>query len=300
MLLLSKYTVLEYLLWLKTNNFSGCDMSLEQLESIKVREVESGTQNLVFEFSQNLEKYIIKQFRPDLNERKPYFVSEREALNLEIPFAPILVFCDELNQVIITQKIPSQDPISIVIVEENSDDSIKKVIDNTAKKLIEIHQKLDLKAYSNNQKFPLEKWETKIKSNYDVSSLLSDFQRIWKQQPWGLVHHDLNGANVLVDNNSSDISIIDWEMSEIGHPYFDLCAIIRIICLCYHSDYPFDFPVPPITGTAWTKTKEFINYFLECYEFAGNKDDLKIIFKVLYCDLYRIPHFFNVVNYLFN
>jgi hypothetical protein len=300
MLLLSKYTVLEYLLWLKTNNFSDCGVSLNQWESIKVMEVESGTQNFVFEFSINSEKYIIKQFRLNLSERKPYFVSEREALNLKMTFAPTLVFCDELNQVIITKKIPSQEPISRVIRRNNTDDNIKMVICDIALKLVEIHQKLNLHTYSKNQKFPLGKWEDKIKSNYNVSSLLADFQRIWKQEPWGLIHHDLNGANVLVDNKSLDISIIDWEMSEIGHPYFDLCAIIRIICLCYHSDNPFGLSTPPTTDTGWTKTKEFANYFLECYGFVGNKDDLKVIFKALYSDLYRIPHFFNVVDDLFN
>lgn len=299
MLLLSKYTVLEYLLWLKTNNFSDCGVSLNLWESIKVMEVESGTQNLVFEFSQNSNNYIIKQFRLDLSERKPYFVSEREALNLKMPFTPTLVFYDELNQVIITKKIPSQKPISRVIRRNNTDDAIKTVICNTALKLIEIHKNLNLQAYPKNQKFPLEKWESKIKSNSDVSSLLSDFQRIWKQETWGLVHHDLNGANILVDNNYLDISIIDWEMSEIGYSYFDICAIVRIICLCYHSPNVFDFPIPPKTETVWPKTKEFVTYFLECYGFTASKGDLKVIFKVLYCDVYVNTHFFSVVDDLF-
>lgn len=299
MLLLSKYTVLEYLLWLKTNNFSGSGVSFNEWESFKVREVESGTQNLVFEFSQNSNNYILKQFRLDLSERKPYFVSEREALNLKMTFAPTLIFCDELNQVIITKKIPSQEPISRVIRRNNTDDAIKTVICNTAMKLVEIHKNLNLQAYPKNQKFPLEKWESKIKSNYDVSSLLSDFQRIWKQEPWGLIHHDLNGANVLVDNKSLDISIIDWEMSEIGHPYFDLCAIIRIICLCYRSPHVFSFPTPTI-GTSWPKVKEFVNYFLNCYGFEGNRSDLKIIFKILYYDIYPGSHFSNVVDDIFN
>jgi len=68
MIILSKYSVLEYLTWVRTNNYLKAKRDdkfndlLTNLSEYKVLDVASGTNNLVFELQQSISNsFIFKQ-----------------------------------------------------------------------------------------------------------------------------------------------------------------------------------------------------------------------------------------------
>lgn len=298
MILLSKYSVFEYLNWLKNNNFLINERTKEfndvlaDIENCNVFDVESGTKNIVFEVNSSTpNRLIFKQFGVNLEEKKQNFTSEVEALKLDFAFSPKLHFQDFFNQIIFIQKFNDYSPISKILksLKKSEIEEIKNLLKNVVEKIKVIHA---INTFNTSQKYPLEKWETYIKERYPISNLLSSFQEIWNSKSC-LIHHDLNGANILVKDN--DLKIIDWEMAELGHPYFDLCSIIRVICMSLSDSHFFEFEITNTSRPNFSKVKECVDFFLT--EFDNHKrEDLIIIMKIHSYDLYNDDFYFQNIE----
>jgi thiamine kinase-like enzyme len=305
MVILSKYSVLEYLNWVRSNHYREENRDhmfsylLANLSKYRVLNVDSGTNNLVFDLQQSTSNsLILKQFGVDLAEKNKFFLSEIEALKQGLDFMPKLYFYDSLNKVIIIEKFIGYTPISSIFENytDLSSDEIKSILKSLATKLKAIHAKTITHTQENPQKYPLEKWQEHIKANYPIALFLEEFERIWQTHQC-LVHHDLNGANVLIKDD--DIKIIDWEMSEMGHPYLDLCSVIRVLCLTM-GDSAF-FAREQLSNFNFIKS--YVSYFLQEYDstFDENKRNaLKIILKIHSFYLYDKKYYFDNINALLN
>lgn len=75
-------------------------------------------------------------------------------------------------------------------------------------------------------KIKQQDWFEWIEYNVLDSKVLSYFYKInnkIKNDPKVFTHHDLNAANILVNNN--DVFLIDWEWARLDSPYFDFATL---------------------------------------------------------------------------
>ncbi|PWK28886.1 phosphotransferase family enzyme [Arcicella aurantiaca] len=303
MVILSKYSVLEYLTWVRTNNYlekkrdKEFNYLLTNLSNYIVLDVDSGTNNLVFELQESASNCLIfKQFGIDVEEKNKFFLSEITALRQDLDFMPKLHFYDYQNKIIIIEKFVGYEPISLKLrnCKKLGSETIKNILKTLATRLKVIHKKTIIHSQENPQKYPLEKWEEHIKANYPIAPFWKLFENVWNSSQC-LVHHDLNGANVLIKD--SDVKIIDWEMSEMGHPYLDLCSVIRVICLTM-GDSPF-FNLE-LTGN-FPQIKDYVEYFLLQYDSKFDftkREQLKVIFKIHSFYLFDEEYYFKNIDTL--
>lgn len=302
MIILSKYSVLEYLLWIKNNKYKGkvsSNLSFyglassENILNTQVLDISVSTRNSVFEFLVDNDHYIFKQFGPDLEKREKYFLSETVILNQKFAYIPEITFQDDLNNIVISRKLIGYEDFGIKLkklYEKYKDSSIKGLLTNLAKQLIKIHSVTALGVNANVPKYNSSLWRHFFIDKPEFDSFYVEFLSLWKDSC--LTHFDLHGKNILIAEDG-DIKVIDWEMSEIGDPYYDLCSIIRIICIVMINPYFLSFKLPSDVN----EVKKFINIFLNAYSNV-NKDKLKLFFKIHNYDLFNAKYYLNNIELL--
>lgn len=302
MIILTKYSVLEYLLWIRNNkysrtesNISFCNILNDNLSTTRVLDIKYKTRNLVFEFVLNNESYIFKQFGPDLDKKIAFFLSETFILNQSLlNYIPKIVFQDDFNKVIIVKKLINYTNFGDRIrklYETERNDKIKVLLKNTALKLKEIHSSKSIFQNVNVPKYTSSLWRHFFIDKPEFESYYPEFLHLWKDTC--LVHYDLSGKNILFDKDGG-IKIIDWEMSELGDPYYDLCSIIRTLLGIFRPSF-FSFSLP----THFNEIKRIIIDFLHDYDLNYNKNKIELFFKIHNHDLYNEQYYLSNIEILF-
>jgi thiamine kinase-like enzyme len=303
MIILSKYSVLEYLIWLKNNKYQAQEaqnelfyniISTNDILKIQVVDIDISTRNLVFEFLVDNNQYIFKQFGPDLIKKRPFFISEILILNQEFDYTPQKVFQDELNNIVITEKLVAYENFSSTLrtlFNNYKDVRIKLLLKTLALKLREIHSVVTVVDNQQISKYSKTSWRHFFIDNPEFESIYIEFISFWKAS--GLVHYDLKSDNVLV-SEVEGIKIIDWEMSEIGDCFYDLCSVVRMIYLTLIGPYFLNFRLP----YNYREMKKFVDYFLDEYSDTINRTKLINSFKIYNYDLYNKDYYFSNIDTL--
>ncbi len=66
----------------------------------------------------------------------------------------------------------------------------------------------------------------------------------WDWSPTSFSHNDLRGDNIVVDEKSGKITLIDWEMAGVADPRWDLCALLAERLVAWLSDPEVWLPGP--------------------------------------------------------
>lgn len=303
MIILSKYSVLEYLIWLKNNKYQSQEaqnkifydiISTKEILKVQVTDIDISTRNLVFEFLVDNKQYIFKQFGPDLIKKKPFFISETLILNQEFNYTPQKVFQDDLNNIIITEKLVEYEDFGTtlrILFEKYKDAKIKLLLKSLAAKLREIHSVLTISGSQQTSKYSKSSWTHFFINRPEFESLYIDFIASWKES--GLVHYDLKSNNILL-SEAEGLKIIDWEMSEIGDSYYDLCSVVCMIYLTLIGPFFLSFRLP----YNYREMKKFVDYFLN--EYTDTIDRRKLInsFKIYNYDFYSKEYYFQNIDIL--
>ena len=86
------------------------------------------------------------------------------------------------------------------------------------------------KSWSNNNNQAELKMLELINQTPNFSTLVDEVRNSWKQT--SLIHGDIKSANLLIEKNKK-LSLIDWELADIGDPCWDLAAVFQIFFLHY-------------------------------------------------------------------
>lgn len=302
MIILSKYAVLEYLLWIKNNKYKIQEtenevfygiISTENIMSTQVFDISISTRNSVFEFLVENNWYIFKQFGPDLVKKKKYFASEATILNQQYNYIPKIAFQDNLNNVIISEKLIGYKDFGFnigILFQKYKDAKIKLLLVKLAEKLKEIHSISSISGNIQTPKYNNSLWRHFFIDKPEFELLYPEFMTLWKDSC--LVHYDLNSSNILL-SETEDLKIIDWEMSEIGDPYYDLCSIIRMLYLVLIGPFFLNAKLP----FNFKEMKKFVDFFLSKYG-SAEKNKLLNLFKIHNHDLYNKEYYFKNIEIL--
>ena len=298
MIILSKYSVLSYLTWIKNNKFCEekhpCFLNLlkTKLRNTKVFDISTDSRNLVFEFQLNDGKsFILKQFGPSLKEKETFFYTEANILNQNFDFTSKLVFQDNLNRVIIQEKLEGYNNIlshlSNYDINDNSN-GVNTFLEKLALLLKEVHSKtISPKTTSYSHKLDYNLF-INMPQLFPIYTLyLQSFQKNC------LVHNDINSNNILV--NANDIKFIDWEIGEMGDPYYDLCLIIRIL----FSSFLDGFFLTANLLDRSTKAKELVHFFLNKYDSKLDMKKLKLFFIIYNYENFNETNYLNNIDFFF-
>lgn len=64
-----------------------------------------------------------------------------------------------------------------------------------------------------------------VRGDRILSTQIRELYSVWEQKT--LIHGDVKWLNFLVNNDCSDIKLIDWEMTEIGDPCWDIAGVVH-------------------------------------------------------------------------
>lgn len=304
MKILSRYSVLEYLLWVRNNHYlvddrnkEFCDLLNSGYTALKVFENDSISRNSVFKLKMSTKSYIFKQHGPDLDKRKKYFTSEAFALSTSIELIPKLVYKDKLANVVITEELIDFKPLSDTLIELKAtipnDLKLREFIKKIAEVVKSIHNESTLNTENTPKpKYSEDTWKEFLedKSQLWVNNLTTQFMGYYNTTTY--VHHDLKGKNLLVKDNN--IKVLDWEMSEKGDPYYDLCYVIFEICVALIGKEFLFTEINNQQVLNWVQG--YINIFLKNYNPNVNKIKLKVFFKVIFYDLYNDDFYFKNID----
>lgn len=286
MKILSRYAVLEYLFWLRSTHYlvddrnkEFCDLLNNCYSTLQVLENDSFSRNPVFKVKLSAKLYVFKQHGPDLVKRHKYFSSEVFALSTSITLIPKLVYQDKLANIVITEELIDYKDFCTVLSELKStipDDSIlKEIIKKNAEVVKSIHDEEKF----NSKKAPKPKYTRdtwgecfKDKSQLWIRDLPTQFIEYFKQpnEYVHYVHHDLKGKNILIKD--TEVRVLDWEMSEKGDQYYNLCYIIFEI---WKAIIGTQFLLKEIMNPQiFNWVEKYITIFLNTYDSSINRKKL--------------------------
>lgn len=297
MIILSKYSVLSYLTWIKNNKYSKekypdfFTLLESELIETKAFDLNTVSRNLVFEFQlKNGKTFILKQFGPNLNEKETFFNTEANILNQKFGFTSTLVFKDDLNQVIIQEKLEGYKDILNHIRNYYENDNLNEI--NTFLEKLALVLK---KVHSKNISTTTTSYSHKIDYNLFIKmpKLFPVYESYSKTlQKSCLVHNDINSNNILAKDN--DIRFIDWEIGEMGDPFYDLCLIIRIIFISFLDSL---FLTIGLLDNS-EKARDFVHIFLNKYDSTLDMKKLKLFFIIHNYENFNDTHFIKNIDFL--
>jgi thiamine kinase-like enzyme len=295
MRILSRYSVLEYLLWVKNNHYlvdnrnnEFCVLLNNNYKTLQVFQHESPSRNIVFRFQLGVKSYIFKQYGPDLVKREKYFHSEVFALNTNIEQLPKLVYQDQLANIIITEELVAYKDFTTSLKElikkfPKYDNLIVEIIENVADTLKLVHDEVKFSFSQNPSLKDIEAaWFEFLKDKPTLwrSELAEQFIGYRISNYAHYIHYDLKGKNILINTVDFEVRILDWEMSEKGDPYYDLCFIIFEICAVFISP---DFLYVEINNSSiMDYAKKYIDTFIYAYNTEIDRRKLNIFFKIIF------------------
>ncbi|MCU0468150.1 MAG: phosphotransferase [Arcicella sp.] len=308
MKILSRYSVLEYLFWVNNNHYlvddrntEFCNLLSSDYKTLSVLEHDSTSRNIVFKFYLGSKSYFFKQFGPDLVKRKKYFLAEQFALNkINFSYTPKLVYQDKLANITITEELTEYKKLDSVLRElalliPNSDISIQKLLKNIADVMKKTHQLALYNAEDSFKDYSEDSWHEFLSDKPELwgNELTTQFLKDRKKTHF--LHYDLKGKNILIsDNDNSEVKLLDWEMSEIGDPYYDLCFIIFEICVAFISPTFLTNKINNPQSINWAK--KFINVFLDAYDKGLEKEKLNIFFKIIFFELKKNDFYYDNID----
>ncbi len=297
MLLLSKYAVLEYLLWIKNNKFNQDkypqfynELTDNNLSKATIGSFKGGSRNLVYFFKINEKQYMLKQFRDLPKSKRNYFKNESSILESSKKtggFYPNAVFVDAINLVIIEKYLMGFENVGEVLVKLIQDPypkekSIRIILEKIANTLNVFHQDKELSILPS----------TAIQTNDTVTTAYQpnfhDYYPLYKMKEDCFIHGDLNASNILIDV-AKNIKIIDWEMADKGDKYYDLSMIVKAICVCSSSDF-FFVSYEDYTEFSFLKIQNRVNIFLDAYDKKIDKKKLESFLVINNSNGYRIEN----------
>ncbi len=293
MKILSRYLVLEYLLWVKNNHYlvdnrneNFCKLLDSDYQTLQVFDNETPSRNLIFKFHLKNKQYVFKQYGPDIINRKKYFEAEQFALNTntDSKFCPTIVYQDKLANIIITEELIEYNNFTKTLsnlaeaIPEDAD--IKRLIAETAEAVKILHT------------FNISQDDTSPYVLEDLNDFLSNKPELWNnnltvqfiayRKKSCFTHLDLKANNIFLKNG--DIKILDWEMSAKGDPYFDLCSIIFEICSVLISPNFLSEQIN-VENSMVKYAKKYIKIFMDKYQVGQtiiDRDKLHVFFTILF------------------
>jgi thiamine kinase-like enzyme len=327
MLLLSKHSAIEYLLWLKTNDCGFWEDSFlktaikEPYKNLKVFSLKSATRNFIYEFEFDKTKYILKQFRDPLKNTEKYFKAEESNLNSKRKYfgaelsvlndktfgstpnliTPKLIFKDENNSVLIQENLFDYVHFDNILTEYYRESyDICPVLESLASVSKIIHQSKKVEQ----PKFTEPFMRGKLKQVPDFFEYYKKYLSSWQNN--GFIHGDFYVRNILANTqNNTKIKVIDWELSCAGDCYYDLVSVIHDFCINIFGEsffrVPYDGSTQPSLMLKYGYLKQNIKCFLDAYDSKIDMDKIKTFLIINTQHLSDNPKvFLNNINQIFS
>jgi thiamine kinase-like enzyme len=308
MICLSAYTVMEYLVWVRknltptgvSNNF--LNQLKKSIEAVKVNLPEKLSRNPVFELDINGNKYFLKQFRTDLTNRKEYFNQEKDILERRVlSFSPVLLYWDDLNQIIITENV-NYDDSSVFdhIISLRRDPEKHHILFDLLSYLGEsvskIHTELNTFKLTVRKGSAADMFADILhNANTNIKDYIPSFMSTWNNNSF--IHCDLKQDNTFYSEENK-LKIIDWEMVREGDSYYDLSFFLTMICFAITDETFFRSNIS--SGRQKLLNKAFLA-FTSGYSSAIEIEKLKLFMVVQNYHHYEEEHvYFNNIDKIFN
>ncbi len=257
MQILSKYSLINYLNYLKVNRKNiHLYGSFVELLDIHFKEIliydVSDTRNMVFRIVVGLDVYYFKQFSFGVKEKKNFFLIEKR--QAEENKLPEVVFIDLEYQIIIYKDLTNYQNWEVLFRRSlGKAKERRRYLKVLAEYLKEIHRKsVD---------------DTKLSVVFQDFEIIYGQEAIYKELPKFLcyidnstfIHGDIKKGNVFLQG--SELRCIDWEMSGEGDLYFDLARAIKLIMLSISDNFIFERELTPSKSMIQLSIGDFIEFY---------------------------------------
>jgi 5-methylthioribose kinase len=288
--LLSEYAILEYLLSLRVSKLQNnpfINTLREHFSTLRTLAIISAKRNMIIEFELNKEKYVLKHFQNRHNTQalleddtfeqstSRYFEAEKTALDTSLNCSPKLYFSDNQSRVVIIEKLSEYEDFYTSLDKISDNEPLRK---KYLKSLASTLKKISESTHPSSTTKNILMIGT-LKNNPKLWDYYKAYCTYWNNDNTDTVfiHGDLFSRNILINNTTKDIKIIDWELSRTGDKYFDLSIVVSILC-DYWLGFTFVdvfYPKNNIFQNVYEKLSTEINTFLNAYEGENKKIDPK-------------------------